>query len=257
MPNFLITLRFDGSAYHGFQVQENAVSVCEVFQDAVEKILKIRYDVKGCSRTDAGVHARMFCLSMKADTAIPPESLLRALNTALPEDIAVVDICIVPDDFHARYSCVSKTYRYLICNAAAKDPFRPTRVLHYPRPLDADFLDKQARGFTGEHDFSAFCATGASVRDTVRNVYSAAVWRDGDDVVFEVRADGFLYNMVRIMVGTLLEIAEGRIAADTIPDIIKSRDRNRAGKTAPARGLYLYHVEYGVAHESNGSKKGS
>ena len=244
MRNLLITLRFDGSAYHGFQVQQNAVSICEQFQNAVEKIFEIRYNIKGCSRTDAGVHAEMFCLSMKIDSDIPTENLMRALNTALPYDIAVTAVRDVPDDFHARYSCIYKTYRYIIYNAPHKDPFRPTRVYHYPRPLDVELLDTCARDFEGKHDFSAFCAAGSSVKDTVRHVKYAKVFRLGDDVVFEVCADGFLYNMVRIMAGTLLDIAQGKLLSDAVPGIIKSRDRNAAGKTAPARGLYLYHVEY-------------
>jgi len=244
MPNLLITLKFDGSAYHGFQVQKNAITICEQFQNAVEKILGMRYNVKGCSRTDSGVHAEMFCLSVKTDSQIPEANLLRALNTALPHDIAVTDVRRVPDEFHARYSCVSKTYRYIIYNAPHKDPFRPTRVLHYPLTLDADMLDKQARNFIGEHDFSAFCAAGSSVTDNVRSVKDAKVFRCGDDVIFEVSANGFLYNMVRIMAGTLLDIAAGRIPPGEIPAIIESRDRKNAGKTAPARGLYLYFVEY-------------
>ena len=244
MPNLLITLKFDGSSYHGFQVQKNAITVCEQFQNAVEKILEIRYNVKGCSRTDAGVHAEMFCLSMKTDSKIPEANLLRALNTVLPYDIAVTDVRRVPDDFHARYSCISKTYRYIIYNAPHKDPFRPTRVLHYPFDLDASKLNEQAQDFIGEFDFSAFCAVGSSVADTVRIVKSARVFRQGDDVIFEVSANGFLYNMVRIMTGTLLDIAAGRIPQGDIPVIIKSRERKNAGKTAPARGLYLYSVEY-------------
>jgi tRNA pseudouridine38-40 synthase len=244
MRNLLITLRFDGSAYHGFQVQENAVTVCEVFQDAVEKITGGRPDVKGCSRTDAGVHADMFCLSMKLGHDIPERGLLRALNAALPPDIAVTDVRRVREDFHARYGCTAKTYRYVICNGRQRDPFRPTRVYHYERPLDADFLNRQAEAFRGTHDFAAFQASGSAVRDTVRTVFEAGVARQGADVIFQVAGSGFLYNMVRIMAGTLLELAEGKLPEGSIPAIIAGRDRARAGRTAPARGLYLHRVAY-------------
>ena len=244
LRNLLITLRFDGARYHGFQVQENALSICEAFQDAVQALLGERYAVKGCSRTDSGVHAEMYCLSMKTDHTIPCVGLLRALNTALPWDIAAVDVREVPIDFHARYSCLGKTYRYIIYNAPQRDPFRPTRVYHCPYPLDAKLLNEQAADFCGTHDFSAFCAAGSSVSDNVRTITAASVIRAGDDVIFEVSGDGFLYNMVRIMAGTLLDIAAEKLLRGSIPQIIAGRERAGAGRTAPARGLYLYRVEY-------------
>ena len=245
----LITLRFDGSRYHGFQVQKNALTVCEVFQNAVEAILGERCDVKGCSRTDSGVHAEMYCVSMKITQSIPEQGLLRALNTALPEDVAVINIQAVSPDFHARYDCISKTYRYIIYNAAFRDPFRPLRTYHCAYPLDEKMLNTEAIDFCGTYDFSAFCAAGSSVKDTTRTITDASVIRAENDVVFEVSGSGFLYNMVRIMAGTLLDIAAGKLERGSIPAIISGRDRARAGRTAPARGLYLYRVSY---REENG-----
>ena len=244
MRNLLITIRFDGSRYHGFQVQENALTICEVFQDAVEAILGERYDIKGCSRTDAGVHADMYCLSMKTANNIPENGLVRALNTALPADVAVINVCTVPSDFHARYDCVGKTYRYIIYNAPWRDPFRPLRTYHSPHILDEEMLNTQAADFCGTYDFSAFCAAGSSVSDTVRTITDATVMRTGNDIIFEISGNGFLYNMVRIMAGTLLDIAAGKIEKGSIPSIILSGNRTKAGRTAPARGLYLYHVKY-------------
>lgn len=240
----LLTLRYNGAGYHGFQVQSNAYTVCEAFQDALEKVFSVRYPVKGCSRTDSGVHAHKFCVSVKINSSINETGLVNALNCALPHDIAVISAREVAPDFHARYSCISKTYRYIILNSHIKDPFRPFGVYLYKHKLDEKILDEQAHSFIGKHDFSAFCAVGSSVESTVRTVKSSCVFRDGDDVIFEVCADGFLYNMVRIMAGTLLDISAGKIKQDSIPAIIKSGYRSLAGRTAPACGLYLYDVEY-------------
>lgn len=244
MPNFLITIAFDGSRYHGFQVQDNALSVCEVFQDAVEKVMKKRWDVKGCSRTDSGVHALEYCLSMNCDSTIPPEGLCIALDHCLPDDITVLKVQIVSEDFHARYHCVGKEYTYRVFNSVTKDPFRPTGVLRYPWEIDVSELHQQAQDLVGEHDFSSFCAKAGLGEDMVRRIYSFSVTREQDDVLFVVRGDGFLYNMVRIMVGTLLFIASGRIQSGSIPDIIRSKNRDVAGKTVPAKGLYLTKVFY-------------
>ncbi|MDR2931807.1 MAG: tRNA pseudouridine(38-40) synthase TruA [Oscillospiraceae bacterium] len=244
MRNIYLTIRYNGSRYHGFQVQKNALGVCTVFQDAVEKVLGTRYDVKGCSRTDAGVHALKYGLSMKIGHTIPCERLVHALNAALPDDIAVTDAREAPPDFHARYHCKGKEYVYKILNSRIKDPFSPYLSYRLGYNLDADMLCGEARDFVGTHDFSAFCSAGSDVEDRVRTVWSFTVARRGEKVLFTVRGDGFLYNMVRIMVGTLVYIAMGRIAPGAIPDIIASKDRMRAGKTMPAHGLYLNDVFY-------------
>lgn len=244
MRNLLFTLRYNGGVYHGWQVQQNAVTVQEVFQNAVEAVLGKREGITGCSRTDAGVHANMYCCNMHTQHAISEERLMAALNAHLPEDVAVYGCREVPADFHARYSCVSKEYKYLIWNSPCRNPFYEGRALHYKRPLSADFLHEQAQAFVGTYDYAGFASSGGSVTDTVRTVKRFKAEENGGLVTLTVEADGFLYNMVRIMVGTLLEISEGEAPAGTLRDIILSKDRSRAGKTAPAHGLYLNKVHY-------------
>ena len=244
MRNLLLTISFDGTAYHGWQVQENAVTVQQILQDAYEQICSSRDNVVGCSRTDAGVHANMYCYNIRTEKAIPCEKLVTALNAVLPRDVAVLDCREVDFDFHARYDCKSKEYIYKIWNSPNKNPFLYNYTLHYKYPLDEEFLSQQAKDFIGTYDFSSFCAAGSSVDDTVRTVVNAKVEREGDMVIFRVEADGFLYNMVRIMTGTLLDIAKGKIPAGSIPQIIESGNRFAAGYTAPARGLYLNNINY-------------
>lgn len=244
MRRLLLTIQYDGSAYHGWQVQKNAVSVQQVLQDAIEKVFTKRLDVKGCSRTDTGVHANMYCVSIDTDMSIDDESVVRALNTYLPNDIAVVDCKQVDNDFHPRYNCKSKQYVYKLYNGKIRNPFLTNYAYHYRYPIDADYLNQQAKAYIGKHDYSGFCSVKSDVEDTVRNVYAFDVWRDGDMVYFKVEADGFLYNMVRIMVGTLLFVSEGKIKKDELSSVIASKNRKRAGKTAPPQGLYLDKVNY-------------
>lgn len=244
MRNLLITISYDGSAYHGWQVQKNAVTVQQMFQKAVEKLFCEKIDIKGCSRTDSGVHANMYCVSLKTQKNIPCKNVITGLNTYLPKDIAVMDCREVPLEFHARYSVKSKEYVYRVCNTQIRNPFLKDYALHYRYPISADYLNNEAQAFLGRHDFSGFCSAKSDVEDTVRTVYSFSVKREGDEVLFTVEADGFLYNMVRIMVGTLLFVNEGKIKQGELADVISSKDRKRAGKTAPAHGLYLNKVKY-------------
>lgn len=244
MRNLLLTIQYNGTNYHGFQVQRNALSVCEVFQDTVEKTLGVRHDVKGCSRTDTGVHAREYCLSMQVESLIPCERLVLALNVNLPDDIAVLSAREVAPDFHARYSCKAKQYVYKILNSRIKDPFSPNLCYRYGYTLDADMLHEQAQAFVGSHDFAAFCSRGGDMENTVRHIIEFNVRREGQYVLFTVTGDGFLYNMVRILVGTLLYIAMGKRERGSIPAILASGERERAGKTMPACGLYLNKVYY-------------
>lgn len=244
MRNLLVTLRFDGRTFCGWQVQKNAPTVMQAFQDALEAVLKHRPDVKGCSRTDSGVSAAMYCVSFLTDNRIPCERLVPALNVKLPPTIAAIACREVAQDFHARYSCKGKRYCFRILNSAVRDPFYEGLALHLPHHLDVDFLHMQAQQFVGTFDFAAFQNSGSSVEDTVRTIFDCSVIRRGDLIEFSVAGDGFLYNMVRIMTGTLLDISLGNLAADSIPDIIASRERSRAGMTAPARGLMLMEVFY-------------
>ncbi len=245
MRNLLLTIRFDGTAYHGWQVQENSITVQQTLQDAYEQICGVRDNITGCSRTDSGVHAYKYCCNIRTENDKDCNELVNSLNAVLPQDISVIKCEEVPYDFHARYDCISKEYVYKIWNSPVRNPFMSKYSLQYKYPLDTDMLDRQVKAYTGTHDFAAFCASGSSVKDTVRTVTKAEIKRDGDLVTFTVAADGFLYNMVRIMVGTLLEIASGKIPQDTIPDIINSKDRERAGITAKPHGLFLSDVIYG------------
>ena len=244
MRNLLLTISYLGTRYHGFQVQDNAITVAQVLQDAMESVMGSRDDIKGCSRTDSGVHAEEFCVSVKTECRIPCENLVKALNVKLPPDVAVKACRQVPEDFHARYNSRGKRYEYRIHNAAYKDAFHYKSVLEHAYPLDEALLNNEAKDFIGTHDFSAFCAAKTSVKDMVRTIYDCGVYRDGEQVTFYVEGDGFLYNMVRIMVGTLLGISAGSIPQGSIPAIIESKNRSRAGATAPAWGLYLCKVFY-------------
>ena len=240
----LLTISYLGTRYHGWQVQPNAVTVQATVQDAVERITGIRSDLTGCSRTDAGVHALSYCCAFTPAKPLDIGSLGKALNAVLPDDIAVRSVKEVPDDFHPRYSAKGKAYRYRIYNAPDRDPFETGRALCRREPLDLPLMRQAAEAFLGTHDFAAFMASGSSVTDTVRTVTSLTVTKEGNVVTVRIAADGFLYNMVRIIVGTLLAVSEGKIEADAIPAILSSRDREKAGPTAPAEGLYLEQVFY-------------
>lgn len=245
MRNVLMSLRYDGTNYHGWQVQKNAVTVQEVFQGALARLLGEDVDIKGCSRTDAGVHANMYCVSAKIDSKIPCDRLKMALNRFLPRDIAVTGAVEVPLDFHARYSCSGKEYVYKIWNEPVRNPFWHGRAFHYWYHLDVEKLDSAAKNFIGTHDFTSFCTLDKrNPENMVRTVKAFSVERNGGLVEMRVTADGFLYNMVRIMVGTLLRVAMGRIEPQEIPDIILAKDRAKAGPTAVAHGLYLNRVFY-------------
>jgi tRNA pseudouridine38-40 synthase len=242
--NILLSLRFDGTAYHGWQVQKNAVTIQQTLQDALEKVLKVRPPVTGCSRTDAGVHANEYICNFHTFIQIPCESLRKALNVNLPKDIAVNACREVQEPFHARYAACAKEYHYKVWNGATRDPFLNRYTLFYPYRLDIPAMQRAAAGLLGSHDFSAFRASGSKVEDTVRNILLFDIEREGSLVTFRVRADGFLYNMVRIMTGTLLNISQGLISEGDIPEIIASRSRVSAGKTLPPHGLYLNKVFY-------------
>lgn len=244
MRNLLLEISYDGSRYHGWQVQKNAVTVQEVFQDAVEKLFGERLDIKGCSRTDSGVHANSYFVSFKTDKNIENEKVLMALNTYLPKDIAVRSCREVGEDFHPRYSAVSKEYIYKLYNGKIRDPFLNHYAFHYRYPINAEYLNEEAQAYLGAHDYRGFCSSRSDVDDTVRTVKNFEVFREGDTVYFKVEADGFLYNMVRIMVGTLLFVSEGKIKRGELASVIESMDRSRAGKTAPPQGLYLNKVNY-------------
>ena len=246
MRNLAVTIRYVGTAYHGFQVQKNAITICEAFQDALERVLGERCDIKGCSRTDAGVHANKYVLSLKTDNSIDTRGFVFAMNAALPDDIAVLDCKEVDVDFHARYSCKGKRYIYKIYNSRLPDPFLQNRSYRCPVKLDAEIMNEAAKCFIGTHDFSAFCTLDNYNRDKskVRTIYDCSAERTGDVITISITGDGFLYNMVRIVCGTLLYTARGKIAPEELPEIIRLGDRKLAGPTLPPQGLYLDEIFY-------------
>lgn len=244
MPNLLLTIRYKGANYHGWQVQKNALTVQEVLQNAIEKLYGSRLDVKGCSRTDTGVHANMYCVSFNAPFYAGEYHTVSALNTYLPSDIRAYECKEVDDDFHARYSSVGKEYKYYVYNAKYQNPFYSDYSYHFRYDVDIEKLNEAAKYFIGTHDFAAFCSAYSDVEDTVRTIYDLTVNRDGDLIIFTVSGNGFLYNMVRIIVGTLLMVSQSKISPDDIPKIIDSKQRKNAGRTAPAQGLFLNKVFY-------------
>lgn len=244
--HLLLTIQYRGTRYHGFQVQRNALSVAQILQDAVERVFGERLDVKGCSRTDAGVHANRFALTLRTNAAIPAPAVTRAMNVNLPDDIAVLTCTEVPEEFHPRYSCLGKRYVYKIWNAPVKNVFLSDLALHCKYPLDEKRMNEAAQAFVGTHDFTAFCSAGGKKEDTVRTITQAAVTREGDMVEFSITGSGFLYNMVRIITGTLLEVSRGGISPTALPGILVSGNRTLAGPTAPPHGLYLDEVYYAL-----------
>lgn len=243
--NLKITISYSGKDLHGWQIQKNAMTVQQHFQEAVKQVLGLVPDIKGCSRTDTGVHANMYVISMKTTHKITCERLKAALNRYLPLSIVVNDVCEVDINFHARYSAKGKRYVYKILNTEVRDPFCDGYALHYRYPIDVDMLNSASQAYVGKHDFTSFCTLDKrEMGDMCRTVKSFSVKREGKFVYMTVEADGFLYNMVRIMVGTLLKIQQGKLSADSIPDIIAQKNRKAAGPTAPPCGLYLDEVFY-------------
>lgn len=244
MRNIKLTLKYDGTAYHGWQSQKNAVTVQEVLENAIFKLTGARPRVTGCSRTDTGVHAEMFVCNFGTETKIPCDKLPLALNTHLPDDVVCFWAEDADADFHSRYAAKKKRYTYYIHNSRFPDVFKINYAWHYSYPLDVDAMKKASQAFLGEHDFIGFAASGFTVKTTVRTIYDISVEKTGDLIKISVLGNGFLYNMVRIIAGTLAFVGCGKINAEDMEGIINSCDRKRAGITAPPQGLYLTEVFY-------------
>ncbi len=244
MRNIKLTLQYDGTHYHGWQSQKNAVTVQETLEKALSSLTGQKPKLIGCSRTDTGVHATRFVCNFKSETKIPADKLPLAINTKLPEDI----ICLLAEDaandFNSRYSAKKKCYTYYIQNSRFPDVFKVNYAWHFPYALDLEKMQKAASAFLGEHDFIGFAASGFTVKTTVRTIYSLDVEKVGDLIKITVVGNGFLYNMVRIIAGTLAFAGCGKIDAEDMADIIASCDRKRAGITAPPQGLFLTEVYY-------------
>ncbi|HHX37231.1 MAG TPA: tRNA pseudouridine(38-40) synthase TruA [Clostridiaceae bacterium] len=240
--NIALLVEFDGTEYAGWQRQKNVLAVQEVLERAVKKIMKHDVTLTGCSRTDAGVHAAGHVSNFKTSNPIPTDKIPIALATALPDDVAVLDATEVPTEFNARYAARGKRYAYQIWNHPRPSALRTRFTLHESRELDVAAMEKAAAYFVGKHDFKAFMATGSSAKTTVREIFTATVKQDGYLIRIVVEGGGFLYNMMRIISGTLLYVGLGKIETDAVPSIIAAGRRQTAGKTLPAKGLCLERV---------------
>lgn len=245
---YFAKINYLGTNFHGFQVQPGLRTVQGELCRALNEAFGTSCKVTGCSRTDAGVHANEFCLSVENEAgSIPPDKLPVAVARFLPSDISLYYAKECDSSFHPRYDVVSKEYLYLIRNRKIFDPFDFGRVWFFPQNISRegiDLMNEAAKYIVGKQDFSAFMSEGSDILDTVRTVYSLSVTKTDDLIEVRISADGFLYNMVRIIVGTLVDVALGRILPSDISYIINSRDRKNAGMTAPAEGLYLNKVVY-------------
>ncbi|HEY9060273.1 MAG TPA: tRNA pseudouridine(38-40) synthase TruA [Pseudobacteroides sp.] len=244
MRNIKVIIEYDGTEYHGWQSQENAISVQRVVEDAFRKLTGENIKLIGASRTDTGVHAYGQTANFFTESKIPAEKFFLAVNCLLPSDISIVHSGEVSSNFHSRFSAKGKKYKYLIYNDRAPSALMRNRAFHVPVSLNLEDMKKAAQYIPGKKDFSAFKASGSSAKDSVRTVTGVELQKAENIIELTVSGDGFLYNMVRIIAGTLVDVGMGRISPDDMGDILESKDRTRAGRTAPAHGLYLVEVYY-------------
>ena len=244
MRNIALKLMYVGTAYHGWQVQKNAVTVAETLEKALATVVCHPVKCTGAGRTDAGVHAEVYIANFRTHSKIPCERIPLAVNTRLPEDIVVVKATEVPESFNAIGSCLKKEYTYRIYNSRLGNAFYVNRAWFYPKRLDEAVMRRAASHFVGTHDFAAVRSVGTQTKTTVRTVHYFDVVRSGDLIEWKVCADGFLYNMVRAMVGTCIYAAEGKFSPDDVPAILEGKCRTAAGPTAPPGGLYMTRLWY-------------
>ncbi len=244
MKRYRLRVAYDGTAYHGWQEQSNGITIEEVLNDTLSKVLKEEIVVIGASRTDAGVHAYGNVAVFDSNTSIPADKICYAVNPFLPADIRIVQSEQVADDFHPRFVTSKKTYEYHIRNS--RIPFPTNRLYSHQviMPLDVEAMREAGKYIVGTHDFKCFCAAKAQVKTTVRNVLDVRVKENGDEIIVEVQGEGFLYNMVRIITGTLIKVGLGAYPPEHVKEIIESKDRRNAGETVPAKGLFLQKIEY-------------
>ncbi len=241
--NIKLSIAFDGTNYHGWQRQQNAITVEETLLSAISKLMPCDH-LTGCSRTDAGVHANGFVVNLKTETRIPYDKIPIAVNTLLPNDIRVLNAEPVAESFHARFDAKSKTYYYRVFTRTVNDPFLCGYSYHFPYKLDCDKMTAAADIIKGKHDFRAFMATGSSHKTTVRTVNFLNITQTEHMLTISINADAFLYNMVRIITGTLLYTAIGKLSVDEVADLFVTLDRRAAGITVPPQGLFLDTVYY-------------
>lgn len=244
MKRVKIIVAYDGTNYCGWQVQPNGITIESVLNHHLSELLGEEIHVIGASRTDSGVHADGNVAVFDTSARMPAERISYALNTRLPQDIRIQDSCEVPSDFHPRFQRTVKTYEYRICSRKFPDPCSRLYSLFYYWELDVEQMKKAAAYLVGEHDFTSFCTKKEEVINCVRTIYSLDIEKNGDQIVFRIRGNGFLYNMVRIITGTLLRVGGGLIKPEQIPEILAAQDRSAAAETAPAHGLKLVKIEY-------------
>lgn len=245
MKNFMLTLSYDGTRYKGWQKQgATANTIQGKLETALSRILEQDIEIAGSGRTDAGVHARRQVCSFKADTPLSCDVMLTELCKYLPEDIGAVELTEAPPRFHARLSCREKTYLYRIWNSPAPNVFERRYVYRYEAPLDVELMRRSAASLVGRHDFTAFCSDRHMKKSAVRELKSIEISEDGGEVRILLTGDGFLYNMVRIIAGTLIEVGSGQRSAESVGDALAAKNRQLAGFTAPAQGLFLWDVKY-------------
>ncbi|KAJ52258.1 tRNA pseudouridine38-40 synthase [Clostridium tetanomorphum] len=246
MKNIKLLIEYDGTNYSGWQKQkmENIKTIQGTIENSISNIIEENTEIIGCSRTDAGVHAKGFVANFKTNSRIPSEKFKYAINNLLPEDIVILDSKEVDLDFHSRYSCIGKRYIYKILNRENASPILRNYSYHIKKSLDIDRMYKASKYFIGRHDFSAFKSSGSNVQSSIRTIIDTEIYRKDDLLIFAVSGDGFLYNMVRIIVGTLIEVGIGKRESDDIVAILESKDRKKAGPCVPPMGLYLDKVFY-------------
>lgn len=244
MRNIALRLKYDGSRYHGWQVQKNDITVAQTVDEALSRVCGHSVRTVGCGRTDAGVHALRYCANFKTDSRIPVDRIPLAVNSQLPGDIAVCDAVEAEDGFNAISSCIKKEYIYKILNSNIRDPFLEKRVCFYPQRLDIDLMQAAAEAFVGTHDFRAVRSLGTETKTTVRTVYWCRAEKVGDIITVSICANGFLYNMCRAMVGTMVYASYGKLNPQDIPALLQQGDRRLTGPTMPPQGLYLNRVWY-------------
>lgn len=244
MRNIAMILMYEGTAYHGWQVQKNAVTVCETMERAATMVMGHRVKITGCGRTDAGVHAKNYVANFRTDSRIPVERIPYAMNTHLPHDIVVREAFEVPEEFNSITHCVKKEYTYQVYNSRIRDPFYVNRACFYPKHLDEGVMQAAADRFVGTHDFAAVRSVGTDVKSTVRTCHYFTVERQDNLLSLRVCCNGFLYNMARAMCGTVIYAAEGKFPPEAITEILEQGDRTAAGPTLPPGGLYMTKLWY-------------
>ena len=244
MRNIKLTIEYDGKCYNGWQKQANKLNIQGEIEKAIYNITKEDVDLIGSGRTDAGVHALGQVANFKTNSKIPIEKLPLAINSQLKNSIVIKEAEDVDERFHSRYNAKHKTYRYIINNSKCGTAIYRNLEYSYPFKLDVKKMEQASKYFEGEHDFKAFKSSGTSSKNSVRTIYKAIVKLEGEKIIIELTGNGFLYNMVRIISGTLLDVGLGKIKPEEISEIIESKNRQRAGKTLPPYGLYLVEVNY-------------